>query len=335
MARTENQKLKLVCLMRIFTEKTDDDHGITMPDIIRELDDYGIHAERKGIYDDICCLNDYGFEIEARKAGRTTEYHLVGRLFQLAELKLLVDSVQSAKFISARKSGDIIKKLETLCSTYEAGKLNRQVYVQGRVKTMNESILYNVDTIHEAISSNRRIIFQYWNWNIKKEMELRHGGRYYKVSPWGLSWDDENYYLVAFDDEDKRIKHYRVDKMLHISIVDEAREGQSQYKGINMADYSRRTFGMFGGEVCTVSLECLNSFAGVIIDRFGKDTTLIKSDDEHFRINVPVAVSRQFLGWVTGLGDGVVITGPDRVIEMMREEARRVAAVYEVKQAHS
>jgi len=328
MARQEKQKLKMIYLMKIFTEKTDDEHGITMPEIIKELEGYGIHAERKGIYDDITYLCDFGFEIEQRKVGRGSEYHLVNRLFQLPELKLLVDTVQAAKFITARKSNDIIKKLETLCSENEARQLNRQVYVQGRIKTMNESILYNVDTIHEAISSNRKISFQYWNWNVKKEMELRHNGKYYKASPWGLSWDDENYYLVAFDDEDKKIKHYRVDKMLHISAVDENREGQGQYKGINMADYSRKTFGMFGGEVCTVTLECHNSFAGVIIDRFGKDTTLIKSDDEHFRVNVPVAVSRQFLGWVIGLGDGVRIISPDKVVDMMKKEAKRITMAY-------
>lgn len=328
MARQDNQKLKITYLMKIFSEKTDNDHGITMPEIINALDGYGIHAERKGIYSDIGYLNDYGFEIEARQVGKGTEYHLVSRSFQLPELKLLVDSVQSAKFITERKSRELIKKLETLCSEHEAKQLNRQVYVQGRVKTMNESILYNVDTVHSAINNNNKITFQYWNWNVDKKMEMRKDGALYKVSPWGLSWDDENYYLVAFDDAEKKIKHYRVDKMLHIDEIDEKRDGQDSYKGIDMADYARKTFGMFGGEVRTVTLECENSFAGVMIDRFGKDIFIRKTDENHFSFSVQVAISGQFLGWIMGLGDKVKITSPDDVIAMMREEGKRIAKAY-------
>ena len=328
MARQDNQKLKITYLMKIFSEKTDNDHGITMPEIINALDGYGIHAERKGIYSDIGYLNDYGFEIEARQVGKGTEYHLVSRSFQLPELKLLVDSVQSAKFITERKSRELIKKLETLCSEHEAKQLNRQVYVQGRVKTMNESILYNVDTVHSAINNNNKITFQYWNWNVDKKMEMRKDGALYKVSPWGLSWDDENYYLVAFDDAEKKIKHYRVDKMLHIDEIDEKREGQDSYKGIDMADYARKTFGMFGGEVRTVTLECENSFAGVMIDRFGKDIFIRKTDENHFSFSVQVAISGQFLGWIMGLGNKVKITSPDDVIAMMREEGKRIAKAY-------
>ena len=328
MARQDNQKLKITYLMKIFSEKTDNDHGITMPEIINALDGYGIHAERKGVYSDIDYLNEYGFEIEARKVGRGTEYHLVSRTFQLPELKLLVDSVQSAKFITERKSRELIKKLETLCSEHDALQLNRQVYVQGRVKTMNEGILYNVDTIHSAINNNNKITFQYWNWNVDKKMEMRKDGALYKVSPWGLSWDDENYYLVAFDDAEKKIKHYRVDKMLHISELDEKREGRTSYRDIDMADYSRKTFGMFGGEVRTVTIECENSFAGVMIDRFGKDIFILKTDKNHFSFNVQVAISGQFLGWIIGLGDKVKITSPDDVITMMREEGKRIAKTY-------
>ena len=328
MARQDNQKLKITYLMKIFSEKTDNEHGITMPEIINALDGYGIHAERKGVYNDIDYLNEYGFEIEARKVGRGTEYHLVSRTFQLPELKLLVDSVQSAKFITERKSRELIKKLETLCSEHDALQLNRQVYVQGRVKTMNEGILYNVDTIHSAINNNNKITFQYWNWNVDKKMEMRKDGALYKVSPWGLSWDDENYYLVAFDDSEKKIKHYRVDKMLHISELDEKREGRTSYRDIDMADYSRKTFGMFGGEVRTVTIECENSFAGVMIDRFGKDIFILKTDKNHFSFNVQVAISGQFLGWIIGLGDKVKITSPDDVIAMMREEGKRIAKTY-------
>ena len=328
MAKQENQKLKIPYLMKIFSEKTDYGHGITMPQIIDELDSYGIHAERKGIYSDIDYLNEFGFEIESRKVGKNTEYYLVSRTFELAELKLLVDSVQSAKFITEKKSRELIKKLETLCSDSEAKQLNRQVYVQGRIKTMNESILYNVDAIHSAIGKNSKISFQYWNWSVDKKMELRKDGALYKVSPWGLSWDDENYYMVAFDDNEKKIKHYRVDKMLRINILDEKREGMDSYKGIDMADYSNKTFGMFGGEVKTVTIECDNSFAGVMIDRFGKDVFMRRVDDGHFSISAPVAISGQFIGWIIGLGDKVKVTGPDELIAMIKKEGARITKLY-------
>jgi len=193
---------------------------------------------------------------------------------------------------------------------------------------MNESILYNVDTIHTAISSNCKISFQYWNWNVKKEMELRHDGKRYVVSPWGLAWDSENYYLIAYDDEDEKIKYYRVDKMLRINLCQEARVGEAAYKDMDQASLSRRTFSMFGGEVKTVGLECLNSFAGVIIDRFGKDTLLLKTDKDHFSVNVPVAVSPQFFGWVMSMGDGVRITGPEDVVARMRSEIERLSKIY-------
>ena len=328
MARQDNQKLKITYLMKIFSEKTDNDHGITMPEIINALDGYGIHAERKGIYSDIGYLNDYGFEIEARQVGKGTEYHLVSRSFQLPELKLLVDSVQSAKFITERKSRELIKKLETLCSEHEAKQLNRQVYVQGRVKTMNESILYNVDTVHSAINNNNKITFQYWNWNVDKKMEMRKDGALYKVSPWGLSWDDENYYLVAFDDEEKKIKHYRVDKMLRIAITNEKREGRDSYRGIDMAEYSKKTFGMFGGEERTVTIECENQFAGVMIDRFGKDVFMVKRDENHFAISPKVAVSPQFIGWIIGLGEGVKVSAPEDVRDLFLDYAKRLTKNY-------
>lgn len=328
MAKSSNQKLKLIYLMKILLERTDETHGITMPEIIEALAAYDISAERKSLYSDIENLRLYGLDIIGTQEDRTYFYHIGSRQFELAELKLLVDSVQSAKFITAKKSSELIKKIEGLASKYEASQLHRQVFVSGRVKTMNESIYYNVDRIHNAIAENSRINFQYFQWNVDKKMELRHDGAVYEVSPWSLSWDDENYYLIAYDSAEEKIKHFRVDKMLHIKSNGKEREGKQAFKSFDMAAYARKMFGMYGGKEERVRMECDNAFAGVMIDRFGKDVSMIRLDDKRFVINVDVAVSRQFLAWVIGLGEGVTLAGPDSVVEMMQAEIDRLVNQY-------
>lgn len=328
MPKSSNQKLKLIYLMKILLERTDETHSITMPEMIDALAAYGISAERKSLYNDIENLRVYGLDIIGIQEGRTYSYHIGNRQFELAELKLLVDSVQSAKFITVKKSNELIKKIEGLASKYEASQLHRQVFVAGRVKTMNESIYYNVDRIHTAIAENSRITFQYFQWNVDKKIELRHDGALYEVSPWALSWDDENYYLIAYDSSERMIKHFRVDKMLDIQSNGRGREGRQAFKAFDMAAYARKMFGMYGGREELVRIECDNSFAGVMIDRFGKDVSMIRLDDERFVVNVEVAVSRQFLAWIIGLGDGVTLTGPENVVEMMNAEIDRLIRQY-------
>ena len=328
MPKGTNQKFKLYRLAQIMLEKTDEEHYITMPEIMESLAEYNITADRKSIYTDLRDLSVLGIEVEGEPIGNRYHYHVVSRTFELPELKLLVDAIQSSKFITEKKSNTLIKKLEKMVSEYEAQKLQRQVYVSGRIKTMNESIYYTVDAIHNAISENKKIKFQYYQWNVKKEMELRHNGAWYHISPWGLSWDDENYYLVGYDSDAKKIKHYRVDKMLHIRLSSESREGKEFFKKLDMADYAKKSFGMFGGKEQTVKLLVKNNLVGVIIDRFGKNVILFPTDDEHFTVNVNVHVSRQFLGWVFSLGDGIKIVGPDDVVEQMRSEIKRLIEHY-------
>lgn len=328
MPKGTNQKFKLYRLAQIMLEKTDDEHFITMQEIMAALGEYEITADRKSIYTDLRDLEKLGIEVEGEPVGNRYHYHVVNRPFELPELKLLVDAIQSSKFITEKKSNALIKKLEKLVSRYEATKLQRQVYVSGRIKTMNESIYYTVDAIHNAISENKKIRFQYFQWNVKKEMELRHNGAYYHISPWGLSWDDENYYLVGYDAEAGQIKHYRVDKMLHIRMSDEKREGKEHFKKLDMADYAKKSFGMFGGKEQQVKLLVENSLAGVIIDRFGKDVMLIPADAEHFTVNVNVRVSSPFLGWIISLGEGVKIIGPDEVVEQVKKEIERLIRQY-------
>ena len=324
-----NQKLKLLYLIKIFTEDTDDQHALTLPQIAEKQDAYGISAERKTLYQDFELLRDFGFDIIGQQARRNFYYHMGNRRFELPELKLLVDSVQSAKFITDKKSNTLIKKLEGMVSKYEARKLQRQVIISGRIKAMNESIYYNVDKLHEAIGTDRQIRFKYFRWNIKKEMELRKDGAWYQVSPWALMWDDENYYLVGYDAEDGKIKHYRVDKMWRISVADRKREGKEQFRAFNMPRYTKSLFGMFGGEEVKVTLEAENGMVGILLDRFGKDIPVKPVDADHFRTSVVVAVSSQFLGWIMALGDGVKIIGPDKVVTRMKEEIRLISQMYE------
>lgn len=328
MPKGSNQKFKLYRLAQIMQEKTDDEHYITMPEIMKELAKYDITADRKSIYNDLRDLSVLGIDVEGEPDGNRYHYHVVDRAFELPELKLLVDAIQSSKFITEKKSNALIKKLETLVSKYDAQKLQRQVFVSGRIKTMNESIYYTVDAIHNAISADKKIKFQYYQWNEKKEMELRHSGAWYHISPWGLSWNNENYYLVGYDSEEEKIKHFRVDKMLHIKLSKESREGNEHFKKLDMADYAKKSFGMFGGKERTVKLLVKNNLAGVIIDRFGKDVMMIPADNEHFTVSVDIHVSKQFLGWVFSLGENIKILGPDDVVEMMKGENGRLVGQY-------
>ncbi|MBR1743569.1 MAG: WYL domain-containing protein, partial [Lachnospiraceae bacterium] len=213
-----DKKLRLLYLLKILWEKTDEEHAVSILEIMEELSKYGVSTERKTIYRDMEHLREFGIDIITRQRGKNY-YHLGHRGFELAELKLLVDSVQSAKFITEKKSKELIRKLEKLSSIWEAKTLQRQVIVAGRVKTDNERIYYNVDQIHTAISKDVQIEFQYFRWNLKKEKELRHGGKVYQISPWALCWAEENYYMIGFDAEYEELRHYRVDKMLDIRLT--------------------------------------------------------------------------------------------------------------------
>lgn len=324
----EHQKLKMLYLMKIFYEETDDSNFLTTKEIIQKLEEYGVMAERKTLYVDIDELRSFGVDIIMERIGRNSYYHIGRRYFELPELKLLVDAVQSARGITDKKSGELIEKVEGLVSKYEAKQLNRQVFITGRVKTMNESVYYNIDAIHEAVSTDKQIKFKYFKWDLQKKMKLRKDGDWFQVSPWALIWDNEYYYLIAYDIENSKIKHYRVDKMLYISLVDEKREGKEQYIKFDITRYSKSLFGMFGGEETKVTLEADNSMVNVVIDRFGKDIIINSVDPDHFRTTVNVSVSSQFLGWIIALGDKIRIVKPDEVVEQMKLEIIRLMNQY-------
>ena len=325
----ENQKLKMLYLVKIFSEETDDNHALTMPQIVDKLAACGVNAERKTLYQDFEELRRFGFDIIAEHEGKNHYYYLGSRDFELPELKLLVDSVQSAKFITDKKSDQLIKKLESLVSKYEGSKLHRHVIIAGRVKTMNESIYYNVDKIHAAIGDNRQIRFTYFDCNLAKEMEMLYDGRWYQLSPWTLMWDDEKYYLVAYDSKHETIIHYRVDKMTEIEILDEKREGYDAFKEFNVAHYTNTLFGMYAGDETKVTIEAENRMVSVLVDRFGKDIIIAPFSDTHFRTTVTVAVSKQFFGWILGLDGDIKIIAPSPVVEEFKELLKGKIAQYE------
>ena len=323
MPRGTNQKFKFTYLMKIMLTKTDDEHGLTMPQIMEELEKYDVTAERKSIYTDFQDMTDkFGVEIIKEQIGRETYYHVGSREFELAEVKLLIDAIQSSKFITQTKSRELITKIKSFVSEHQAKQLQRQVYINDRVKTMNESVYYNVDNIHTAINENKKIRFKYYKWDINKKLVPRHNGDWFVVSPWALTWDDENYYMVAFDNLDHKIKHYRVDKMMRISIEGEKRDGKEAFNNFDMAEYSKATFGMYQGKKTKVKIRLANYMCGVFIDRFGKDIFFLPIDGEHSEVYVDVNVSPQFFGWIFGLGKDVKVTGPSEVVEQLKEYAR-------------
>ena len=323
MGKSFNQKLKLLYIMQMLKENTDENHAMSANDIISALAKQGISAERKSIYDDIERLKLFGCDILSRRS-EPKGYYLASRDFEIAELKLLVDAVQSSKFITEKKSNQLIHKIEQLASRHEAQTLQRQVVVSNRIKTMNESIFYNIDKLHSAISSDVKITFKYCSWTLAKKLEPKKDGANYTVSPYILVWDDENYYLIAFDHDAGEIRHYRVDKMDSLVQTDLPREGKQLFDDrFDAAAYSRKVFGMFSGEEKTVKLKCLNRFIGVMLDRFGSSLRLFPADNEHFYLDVDVVVSPQFFSWVFSLEGDVRIVDPPEVCEAFEKQIHK------------
>lgn len=312
--------------MKILLEQTDEEHSLTVPQMITELANVGISAERKSIYDDLEYLQLFGIDICSTKT-KTTNYFVASRDFELPELKLLVDSVQSSKFITHKKSLELISKIEKLTSRHNAKKLQRQVFVTNRVKTPNERIYYNVDKIHEAIAENKQITFKYFGLDVNKKKVYGKDGEMYKESPVSLTWDDENYYLITYKEKYDSYVHYRVDKMENIEITEDSRVLSE--KPFDLSIYSKSMFQMYSGEETDVSIQFENELVGVVYDRFGVDVPIIKTDEKHFICNVKVAVSPHFLSWIISFGNKAKILSPDYVQEQLYELIREVQEQYE------
>jgi len=326
MARSENQKKKLFKLLWLFINETDEAHGISMKEIIEGLEREGIKAERKSIYDDLLTLSELGFDI-ITLPGKPPKYTLSTRPFELAELKMLVDSVEASKFITREQSREIIGKLKKYAGKYHAHELSRQVYVEDRIKTPNALSIENIDLIHKAINQSSSISFHYFDYTKEKKRVFRHNGKRYVVSPEALVLSDENYYLVAYDGEAKTNKNFRVDKMVDIEITGSPRDSAVTLNRFNSAEYSRKIFGMYGGEDQLVTLECREHLAGVIIDRFGTDSTFFPTDFG-FKVSVRVMVSPNFFAWILSFGEDMRILAPDTVRGELADRIFRIRNYY-------
>ena len=324
MSKTANQKLKLLYLMKIMLEETDENHPISVPELIAGLSHYGIQAERKSIYDDLQALSAYGLDI-ASKRGKSYGYFIAERDFELPELRLLADSVASSKFISEKKSRQLIKKISALASRHEASKIKRQVYVTNRVKTMNERSYHNIDAIHQAIFENRQLHFKYFKYNTKKErLLLKEDG--YIVSPYALVWSEENYYLVALYEKHQSLLHFRIDRMEDCQLIDTARVQLE--KPLNIADYCKSHFSMFGASEQHVQLRFNNELINVVIDQFGKDVSICTLDENNFFIQVKIAPTSTFLGWLLQFGEQAEVLAPEELRARTAQSLEKTLRMY-------
>ena len=319
MPKGTKQKQKLYILSKIMLERTDDTHYLTLSEIKKLLEKEGVTADRKTLYEDLQELTLLGLKVDGEKDGRSFRYHVIEKDFELPELKLLVDSVQSSKFITERKSKELINKITKMSSRYEAMQLQRQVHVRGRIKSMNESIYYVVDLIHNAINQDKCILFDYYQWNIKGQLEKRPNPTH-TVSPWALTWDDENYYLIGIDLNGNIEKHFRVDKIKNLTVLEKRREGLEYFKHYDLASFAKMSFGMYSGIHEKVMLRFKEEKAGALFDRFGKDIPVLKTKENGwYETAVDVIVSPQFYGWLYALGTDVRLIGPKRVLNEWKE----------------
>lgn len=325
MPRSDRQKLKILYILDYLQKNSHQDKPVRANELIAMLDSHNISCDRKTIYSDIAALQDFGVDILCQP-GRNGGYYVASQNFELPELKLLIDAVQSSKFLTERKSRDLIEKLCTLCSAQDAKLMRRDVYVSGRVKSMNETIYYAVDAIQEAIAQNRQITFRYFDWGLNGARIYRD--KPYTASPYGLCQDNENCYLLALSPR-HGITSYRVDRMSAITLSPEARIPCPELTGKNLTQYANRMFQMYSGDTTAVKLRFHRSLSNVVIDRFGKDTMLLPDGEEHFVFTVQVAVSPLFLSWVMGFGDKAKILYPQSVVRQCQALCAQILQQYD------
>ena len=335
MPKSFNQKLKILYLMDVLLERTDEEHPITAKDMAQYLRGYGISVERKTIYDDIEALRIYGLDIRNRR-GKVGGFYIANRKFQLPEVKFLMDAVQSSRFVTQKKSRELLRKLESLVVPEAAKKLREQLFIEPGNKTVNEEIYSNIQTIYEGISNNRQIRFHYYEWTLSRELKPRKNGEWYQVSPWKMIWKNENYYLLGLDERSGVVKHYRVDKMMQVEVIEkQKRNGGNIFRDFDLGKFSFSTFGMFGGKERSVRMEFENQFVGTVLDHFGRDVMLIPKDEKHFSMQAQIKVGTQFFGWLAGLGSGAVIVSPDNIrreyVAFLKKTLRNYGEKYDGK----
>lgn len=324
MGRTDKQKLKILYIWDYLQKNSHQEKPVKANELISMLDRLDIRCDRKTIYSDIAALQDFGVDI-VHQPGRNGGYFIASRNFELPELKLLIDAVQSSRFLTEKKSRELIEKLCSQCNEQDARLMRRDVYVSGRVKSMNETIYYSVDAIQEAIAQNKQITFRYFDWGLNGKRVYRQ--KSYTASPYGLCQDNENCYLLALSPR-HGITSYRVDRMSDICLAEQDRVPCPELTGKNLTEYASKMFQMFAGDRVTVKLRFHRDLSNVVIDRFGQDTMLIPDGEDHFVFTVEVAVSPLFLSWVMGFGDKAQILYPQSVVEECKKMARQILMQY-------
>ena len=325
MPKSDNQKLKILYIWDYLQKNSREDKPVRAAELIEMLHrNHNIACDRKTVYSDIAALQDYGVDIISLP-GRNGGYYMASRNFELPELKLLIDAVQSSRYLTEKKSRELIEKLCNQCNEQDARLMKRTVLVSGRVKSMNETIYYNVDAIQEAISQNRQISFRYFDWDLGGQRRYRE--KEYLASPYGLCQDNENCYLLAHSARHGTTS-YRVDRMSDIRICKEKRTPCPELTGKALHEYANRTFQMFYGDTTTVKMRFHRELLNVVIDRFGKDTMLIPDGQEHFNFTVNVAVSPIFLSWVISFGSKAQILHPQSVIDQCKQLCQTVMTQY-------
>ena len=327
MPKNENQKKKLLALREIFLEQTNENHYLTMSEIIRHLKRYNISAERKSIYDDFEILREFSIDIESKREGSMTSYHIANRLFDLRELKMLVDFVQSSKFITKIQTKELTNKIKTLCSKHDSSQLEREV-IMSRAKSINDSVLNNIDKIHTAIRSKRQISFVYYDFTIQKE-RVQKSTRRYSTSPYALILFDGYYYLLAYNRYRDRKYHFRVDRMGRIIIADRPRQGAEWFKNLNKEQYTRLLFSMFDGDEEKVTIHFAMKHVSAVIDRFGKDVGMNKVDDDWFEITERIKVSPPFYAWILSFGAEARVIEPEPIKKAIKEFILRIVRYYD------
>lgn len=315
MARTDSAKLIPLYIRDYLEQNTDQDHPANAQTLIHMLAGHNIICERKTIYSSISALQDYGVDI-VNIRGKNGGYYIASRNFELSELKLLIDAVQSSRFLTEKKSRELIEKLCQQCNRFDASLMHRDIVIERRVKSMNETIYFNVDAIQEAISQNRQISFRYFDWGMDGKRHYRE--KEYLASPYGLCQNNENCYLLAHSPR-HGVTHYRVDRMSDIVLTEQKRAPCPELTGKKLVSHANQLFQMYSGETLQVKLRFHKSLVNAVFDRFGRQTMLIPDDEEHFTFTAEVAVSPLFLSWVIGFGEKAQILHPQSVVDACAE----------------
>ncbi|MBQ3663644.1 MAG: WYL domain-containing protein [Clostridia bacterium] len=330
MKNASGQKLKLLYLYRFLLRESDEEHPVTIGDMVRELNAYGISADRRTLYDDLGLLELFGVDIVKNNSGRNTSYYVGERDFQEAELKILSDAVQASNFLTPAKTDELISKLKKTASVHQAKKLERQMHMIGDAsKQRNESVYYSVDSISDAIDRRHKIRFQYFHYNMQGEKILRHDGKIYQVSPFAFFSADQNYYLIAYDTSQQKILHFRVDRMIRVTELEEEREGDSAFNALDIRQYASKVFSMFAGEEHYVTMRFSSELTDSVFDRFGSsDTVLVPDGTDHFIVKKKIAVSPQFFAWIFGFGNRAEILAPEQARKGFSEMLSEISGLY-------